>query len=105
MKRQRIDKSVLQFGEPARVRDPQYRKSANGRPCDICRTTDTTVLAHINTSANSGMGLKASDDHSLFLCAGHHADFDASPDRFRWLVVNYLIPLREKIYRSWKHGC
>ncbi len=104
--RPRIDKSALTFGEPTRIRDDAYRTSAKHRNCDVCALAGriaapgTVVLAHINRDGNSGTGLKASDDSSLFLCATHHAEFDTATDRDAWLVDNLVIPMRLNAYRS-----
>ena len=90
------------------LRDKFYRESARHRQCDIptCYAVGEAsgvVLAHINVAGNFGYGMKAPDSHSLFLCAEHHQEFD-SGDRCRWLVVNYVLPLREGAYQRWKVG-
>ena len=101
--------------KPARLRDEAYRRSAQGRMCDVpgCHDTETVVLAHIRTLNNSGTGLKPPDDESLFLCHRHHDELDGrarrgmhypgeAEDRYRWLVQNILIPLRRESYQLWK---
>lgn len=101
------------FGNPKteRLRDPAYRKSAQGRQCDVpgCHDTETVVLAHISIAGNSGMGIKPPDDESLFLCAKHHDEFDGrrdyedarTRDGHRWIVRNIVIPQRRAAYRKW----
>lgn len=102
-----IDKSVLTLGEPHRLRDPAYCRSANGRRCQVegCHDHETTVLAHIRLN-NAGTGLKPPDDESLFLCAKHHFEFDGACGRsawgMRWLVNNILLPQRRAAYRLWR---
>ncbi len=109
-----IDKSVLTLGEPRRLRDPAYRKSANGRRCQVedCHDHETTVLAHIRLN-NAGTGLKPPDDESVFLCSNHPNEFDtitqqawlghdASRWSMEWLVRHILLPQRRTAYRQWK---
>jgi len=95
-----IDKSALAFGVPKRVKDDRYRDSAKDRPCDVCRSEGTTVLAHIAIPGNSGMGTKPSDDESLFLCGVCHDQMDGrtlpARDQHKaravWIIRNYLFP-------------
>ena len=105
--RPRIDKSVLTFGEPERVRDKKYRDSARNRNCMVCALRGVTaepgtvVLAHINVAGNFGRGLKAGDDESVFLCQAHHYAFDNSADRADWILRNLFLPMRKRAYRKW----
>ena len=100
--RARIDKSVLTFGEPCRIRDRSYCDSARGRSCMACGRQDSSVvLAHINIAGNFGRGLKASDDESVWLCGGCHAEQEADTDRADWFVRKVLIPLRKAAYQTW----
>lgn len=106
----KIDKSALAIGEPERVRDAKWTKSANGRQCDVCALKGkahdpaTVVHAHANFSFNSGMGQKASDDCNLFLCFDCHTDFDQCDDKARaiWLFVNFFTPWARRRYLQWK---
>lgn len=104
MKRPRIDKSCLMYGEPKRIRDKKYRDSAKDRSCMVCGSMGTTVLCHINIAGNFGRGLKASDDQSLFLCQGHHYAMDSSTDRADWILRNIFLPMRTRKYWDWKHA-
>ncbi len=97
-----------------RVRDPAYRRSAQGRMCDVpgCEDTETVVLAHIRLAGNCGTGLKPPDDESLFLCRHHHDEMDRrvggtslAADYMggaMWIVRNIVIPFRKENYRLWK---
>ena len=91
--------------------DKAYRRSAQGRMCDVpgCYDMETVVLCHIRLPENSGTGLKPPDDASLFLCGKHHDEMDgrgqARPeDRCLWIVRNIVIPLRRENYQGWKAG-
>ena len=96
----RINKAALAFGVPERVKNKRYQQSAKDRPCDVCRSEGTTVLAHIAITGNSGAALKPSDDESLFLCNVCHDEMDGRslPAREQhkaravWVIRNYLFP-------------
>ena len=97
------------LAKPERIRDRAYRESAKDRMCDVpgCEDTETVVLAHINIAGNFGLGLKASDDESLFLCGRHHDELDGRDAggehaRAMWIVRNIVIPLRKQNYMLWK---
>ncbi len=104
-----VDKSVLTFGEPQRIRSQSYRNSAAIRECmafaAIGRVAEpgSVVLAHIRVN-NAGTSLKPGDDESLFLCAKHHADFDASPDRAVWILRHIVLPQRRAAYVTWQQA-
>lgn len=103
---------TLAFPKNPPLRDNAYRKSANGRKCDVpgCEETETVVLAHIRMPENSGMARKPPDDESLFLCHRHHDEMDGrrtnpAHDHLSaalWIVRNIVIPLRKENYRDWK---
>lgn len=110
-KRHKIDKSVLTFGIPERIKDDAYRKSFEGEECVICQRTDTTVGAHIRTGHEGGTSLKPTDPLMLPLCGPHHADQEANPGPGWWirnLPVWFLIAaIKEyarKRYWDWKNG-
>lgn len=99
-----VDKSALVFGEPHRLRDDAYRKSAKDRPCDACGHggDGSVVLAHISIDGNAGRGIKAPDDESVFLCGRCHDRFDRGVDKWRWLVTEVFIPMLRKRHQDWK---
>lgn len=89
-----------------RVRDPAYRKRAKHMPCRACGLpagTGRVVLAHVRLG-NAGMGLKPPDSDALYLCDVCHRNFDASPKRGEWLVVNVLLPILRREYEAWESG-
>lgn len=90
------------------IRDKAYRQAAKDHVCDVpgCYRSGEggdVVLAHINIAGNFGMGRKASDDESFFLCHAHHMEFDQSSDRCRWIVQMIVIPRQRGRYLRWKH--
>lgn len=104
----KIQKHLLAIGEPERIRDEAYTRSAKERNCMACelqgKTAEpgTVVLCHINIAGNFGRGLKASDDESAFLCSAHHYSFDTAEDRADWILRNLFLPLRKRAYQAWK---
>ncbi|MFP5513279.1 MAG: hypothetical protein ACLGJC_09385 [Alphaproteobacteria bacterium] len=100
----RIDKSVLVFGEPERIRDMAYRKSAKDRICSVpgCGRP-AACLAHIRTGMRGGTSLKPSDDEGDFLCDPHHQDQEKNPGP-EWWFENVYVPQRKLAYRRWLEG-
>ena len=49
------------------------RKAAEGQPCILCGDTATTVLHHVRSGGNGGMGKKPPDEHGIEVCRLHHA--------------------------------
>lgn len=96
-----IDKSQLSIGEPFRLVDHAYRKSAQDRRCAVpgCQGGGV-VLAHIRTGHEAGVGQKPSDDASDFLCYGHHMQQEANPGPEWWIEFVYK-PMRRAAYRAW----
>lgn len=53
------------------------RQAAEGQPCILCGSVGTTVLHHVRSGGNGGMGKKPPDEHGIEVCAEHHAYFHA----------------------------
>lgn len=60
------------------VRSPKLLALARGQLCVVCRADDGTVVAaHSNLLEHGkGMGIKAHDCMSAWLCARCHAEYD-----------------------------
>ncbi|MEM9469975.1 MAG: hypothetical protein AAF988_07410 [Pseudomonadota bacterium] len=108
MKKYKIDKSALKFGEPKRIQDAQYRQSYKGSKCvasrngiDLCG--QDAVGAHMNDEGYAGTGQKVSDDEMLPLCDQCHKDQHAHPGT-SWWYHNVLKPQARRRYRNWKNG-
>jgi len=104
VRRGRVDKSALPYGEPERVRDRRWLDTARDRPCEVCGSTGTTVGAHVRCTTYAGAGQKPDDRHVLWLCFDHHRQFDGlgTEDKALWLVRNVVLPLCESRYSNWK---
>ena len=58
-------------------RSPKLLKAAKDRPCVLCYSTGTTVAAHSNSLAHGrGIGHKAPDYYSAYVCQGCHDKID-----------------------------
>lgn len=103
-----IDKSKLEFGTEPRVEDKPYLRSFNGRPCEVCGSTETTVACHIRALSNGGMGLKPSDDLVLALCYLHHQEQAQNEPRFYRRHFNMSVrethAFSRRNYGVWKNG-
>ncbi len=72
---------MYEIGKPQRLESKKLRNSARGQMCTLrlenCNhNTDTTVLAHINLTGRSGMGIKPNDNESCFACSNCHDVID-----------------------------
>lgn len=101
-KHRRIDKSVLTFGEPVRVRDRAFLDHQGTRACARCGARDGTVVgAHVRSGNEGGTSLKPSDDLSAPLCHTCHMEQEANPGPL-WWFENVLKPMLRSQYESWK---
>jgi hypothetical protein len=70
---EKIDKSVLTFGEPRRLRDKAHLKYVALQPCLICGRSPADAH-HLRFTQPRAMGLKVSDEFTVPLCRIHHRD-------------------------------
>jgi len=66
-----IDKSVLAFPEPRRIRDKEHLKFVGRQPCLICARTPSDAH-HLRFAQLRALGRKVSDEFTVPLCRGHH---------------------------------
>ena len=78
-----VDKSVLSFPEPRRVRDRGHIRYVIKQPCLVCgrRPSDPH---HLRFAQLRGLGRKVSDEFTVPLCRGHHREVHRSGDEPRW---------------------
>ena len=70
---QKIDKSVLTFGEPKRLRDKAHLRFVASQPCLICGRQPADAH-HLRFSQPQALGRKVSDEFTVPLCRGHHRE-------------------------------
>jgi hypothetical protein len=68
-----IDKSVLTFPEPRRIRDREHLKFVGRQPCLICGRAPSDAH-HLRFAQLRALGRKVSDEFTVPLCRGHHRE-------------------------------
>jgi hypothetical protein len=78
-----IDKSVLMFPEPRRVRDRDHIRHVIKQPCLICgrRPSDPH---HLRFAQLRALGRKVSDKFTVALCRVHHREVHHCGDEAAW---------------------
>ena len=72
-RRARIDKSVLAFSEPSRLRSEPHRRFIASLGCCMCPAQPPTQAAHIRFNQTGGTGLKPCDSLTVPLCPSCHS--------------------------------
>jgi hypothetical protein len=90
--REKIDKSVLTFGEPRRLRDKSHLKYVASQPCLICGRSPADAH-HLRFTQPRAMGLKVSDEFTVPLCRIHHRDVHSVGDEVSWWERRAIDPL------------
>jgi ERF superfamily len=89
---EKIDKSVLTFGEPRRLRDKAHLKYVASQPCLICGRNPADAH-HLRFTQPRAMGLKVSDEFTVPLCRIHHRDVHSFGDEVAWWERRAIDPL------------
>jgi hypothetical protein len=78
-----INKSVLEFPEPRRIRDRDHIRHVIKQPCLICgrRPSDPH---HLRFAQSRALGRKVSDEFTVPLCRGHHREVHRSGNEAAW---------------------
>jgi hypothetical protein len=89
---EKIDKNVLTFGEPRRLRDKGHLKYVASQPCLICGRSPADAH-HLRFTQPRAMGLKVSDEFTVPLCRIHHRDVHSVGDEVAWWERRAIDPL------------
>jgi hypothetical protein len=86
-----IDKSVLGFPEPRRIRDRDHVRHVMKQSCLICgrRPSDPH---HLRLAQCRALGRKVSDEFTVPLCRGHHREIHRSGDEAAWWTTAGIDP-------------
>ena len=86
-----VDKSVLVFPEPRRIRDRDHIRHVIKQPCLICgrRPSDPH---HLRFTQSRALGRKVSDEFTVPLCRGHHREVHRSGDEVAWWETGGIDP-------------
>ena len=88
-----IDKSVLAFPEPKRIRDKEHLKFVGQQPCLICGRIPSDAH-HLRFAQLRALGRKVSDEFTVPVCRTHHREIHRFGDEQAWWRRNGLDPLR-----------
>jgi hypothetical protein len=88
-----IDKSVLAFGEPRRLRDKDHLKYVASRSCLICGRQPSEPH-HVRFAQARALGRKVSDEFTVPLCRLHHRELHRSRNEPLWWKTARIDPLR-----------
>ena len=87
-----VDKSVLVFPEPRRIRDRDHIRHVIKQPCLICdrRPSDPH---HLRFAQSRALGRKVSDEFTVPLCRVHHREIHRCGDEGSWWRNTGIDPL------------
>jgi hypothetical protein len=87
-----IEKSVLAFPEPRRIRDRDHIRHVIKQACLICgrRPSDPH---HLRFAQSRALGRKVSDEFTVPLCRAHHREVHHCGDEGLWWVNTGIDPL------------
>ncbi len=87
-----IDKSVLAFPEPRRIRDRDHVRHVIKQPCLICgrRPSDPH---HLRFAQARALGRKVSDEFTVPLCRAHHREIHHCGNEGLWWGTTGIDPL------------
>ena len=88
-----IDKSVLAFPEPRRIRDKEHLKFVSRQPCLVCGRRPSDAH-HLRFAQLRALGRKVSDEFTVPLCRTHHREIHHCGDETAWWSRQHLDPLR-----------
>jgi hypothetical protein len=88
----KIDKSVLGFPEPRRIRDRDHIRHVMKQSCLICgrRPSDPH---HLRLAQSRALGRKVSDEFTVPLCRTHHREIHRCGDEGSWWQNTGIDPL------------
>ena len=87
-----VDKSVLTFPEPRRIRDRDHVRHVIKQPCLVCgrRPSDPH---HLRFAQARALGRKVSDEFTVPLCRAHHREIHRCGDEGLWWRKTGMDPL------------
>lgn len=88
----KIDKSVLTFAEPRRLRDKDHLRFVAQQPCLICGRSPSDAH-HLRFAQPRALGLKSSDEFTVPLCRTHHRENHQRGNEREWWAGNQLDPM------------
>jgi hypothetical protein len=90
---QKVDKSVLTFGEPKRIRCKEHLRFVATQPCLVCGRSPSHAH-HVRYAQPKGLSLKVSDEFTVPLCAIHHHNIHTTGNERAWWEEQSIDPLK-----------
>ena len=87
-----IDKTVLTFPEPRRIRDREHVRSVAEQACLICGRRPSDAH-HLRFTQSRALGRKNSDEYTVPLCRGHHREVHRYGDEAAWWMKVRIEPI------------
>ena len=87
-----IDKSLLVFAEPRRIRDRDHIRHVMKQPCLICGRQPSDPH-HLRFAQCRALGRKMSDEFTVPLCRTHHREIHRSDNEGSWWQNMGIDPL------------
>jgi hypothetical protein len=87
-----IDKSLLAFSEPRRLRDKDHLSLVRTQPCTICGRRPSDAH-HLRFAQLRALGRKVSDEFTVPLCRLHHREVHQAGDEAQWWSGRRIDPL------------
>ena len=78
-----IDKTVLAWPEPRRIRDRDHLRHVAKQPCLVCGRQPSDPH-HLRFTQSRALGRKVSDEFTVPLCRGHHREVHHCGDEAAW---------------------
>lgn len=78
-----VDKSVLAFPEPRRVRDREHVRYVATQPCLVCGRVPCDAH-HLRFTQSRALARKVSDEFTVPLCRGHHREVHCCGGESAW---------------------
>jgi hypothetical protein len=96
----RIQKNLLTFPEPERIRDKDHLRFVAAQPCLICSATPSDPH-HLRFAQPRALARKVGDDFTVPLCRRHHRELHDSGNESAWWHDMGIEPL-EIAHELWK---
>ena len=87
-----IDKSVLVFSEPRRIRDRDHIRQVIRQPCLICGRRPSDAH-HLRFAQSRALSRKVSDEFTVPVCRTHHREIYRCGDEGGWWQNSGIDPL------------
>jgi hypothetical protein len=88
-----IDKSLLVFPEPRRIRDRDHVRHVIKQPCLVCARRPSDPH-HLRSAQWRAFGRKVSDEFTVPLCRTHHREIHRCGNEEAWWQNMRIDPLR-----------